>query len=77
MVAFARDNPDSALHREFEWDDAKAAAAYRCWQACAISEGGRIGVVYDDEDPTADRARVCDLIEDLRTAGEAQPLPVA
>lgn len=32
VVKFAR-NKRSALHSEFEWDDAKASAEYRLWQA--------------------------------------------
>ena len=36
VVEWARTNPESALHRRFQWDDAKAAAAYRLQQARAI-----------------------------------------
>ena len=32
VVEFAR-NPDTALHSRFTWDDDKAAAEYRLWQA--------------------------------------------
>lgn len=46
VVDWAREHPDSALHREIEWDDAKAAQEYRVWQARRIialhvvAEGG-------------------------------------
>jgi hypothetical protein len=33
VVSWARKHPESALHREFEWDDSKAASAYRLYQA--------------------------------------------
>lgn len=33
VVAWARVHPDSALHKQFEWDDGKAADEYRVWQA--------------------------------------------
>lgn len=33
VVEWARNNPDSELHGEFEWDDGKAAHEYRIWQA--------------------------------------------
>ena len=36
VVDFARSNPNSALHRKFEWDDNKAAEAYRLHQARQI-----------------------------------------
>jgi hypothetical protein len=44
VVAAAR-NPRSPLHRHFEWDDVKAAEAYRLDQARAI-----IGVIRIEED---------------------------
>lgn len=36
VVAFAARNADSALHGEFEWDDAKAAAEHRIAQARGV-----------------------------------------
>ena len=33
VVAWAAAHPDSALYSKFEWDDTKAAAEYRLWQA--------------------------------------------
>jgi hypothetical protein len=33
VVAWARTNKRSALHQEFEWDDARAGHQYRLWQA--------------------------------------------
>ena len=33
VVDWARENPKSALHKNFEWDDAKAAEAFRVQQA--------------------------------------------
>jgi 4-hydroxyphenylpyruvate dioxygenase-like putative hemolysin len=33
VVEFARSHPKSALHRALQWDDAKAAKAYRLIQA--------------------------------------------
>lgn len=32
VVAWAKDHPESALHSQIEWDDAKAADEYRIWQ---------------------------------------------
>jgi hypothetical protein len=36
VVEWAREHPDSALHKSFEWDDTKAAHEYRVWQARRI-----------------------------------------
>src|SRR5262245_42368167 len=33
VVEWARENPASTLHNEFEWSDTKAAQEYRMWQA--------------------------------------------
>lgn len=33
VVAWAADHPDSALHKQFMWDDNEAAREYRLWQA--------------------------------------------
>lgn len=35
VVKFAED-PETALHSRFEWDDTEAAHAYRLWQARAV-----------------------------------------
>ena len=32
MVAFAKKNPDSAIHHALEWADSTAAHAHRLWQ---------------------------------------------
>lgn len=33
LVDFAADNPDSELHKTFQWNDEQAGRAYRLWQA--------------------------------------------
>lgn len=33
VVSWAKAHPESALHSQFEWDDAKAAHEHRVWQA--------------------------------------------
>ena len=33
LVDYAADNPDSELHKTFQWDDQEAGRAYRLWQA--------------------------------------------
>lgn len=33
VVSWARSHPRSALHSQFEWNNSKAAAEYRLWQA--------------------------------------------
>ena len=38
VIEFARSHPKSALHREIEWNDAKAAEAFRHVQAAALIE---------------------------------------
>lgn len=38
VVRFAAENPDSALHGKFEWDDSRAAHAHRIWQARCVIE---------------------------------------
>jgi len=48
-VVEAARNPRSPLHRHFEWDDAKAAEAYRLDQARAII--GVIRIEEDDKEP--------------------------
>ena len=45
VVAFARDE-NTALHSHFQWDDSKAAEAYRLWQARQVL---RVAVVMSDE----------------------------
>jgi hypothetical protein len=32
VIEWAHDNPDSALHKGLEWDDARAGHQYRLWQ---------------------------------------------
>lgn len=36
VVQWAKRNPRSALHGRFQWDNTKAAHAYRLWQARAL-----------------------------------------
>jgi hypothetical protein len=47
-VAWARENPDSRLHAQLEWNDAVGAERYRVWQVRALisvhvvdADGGR------------------------------------
>lgn len=46
VVEWARTHPDSELHREFEWDDAKAADRFRNDQARRLIQ---IHLVVDNE----------------------------
>ncbi len=55
VVQWARENPESTLHGELEWDDAKAAEEYRTDQARAII---RVVVVQSKETPDMIRAYV-------------------
>ena len=48
VVDYARENPDSELHKGFEWDDSKAAEQYRLQQARQIIYNIRIIQVEDD-----------------------------
>lgn len=45
VVAWASKHPKSKLHKQFEWDDGKAAQEYRLWQARRVIA---IGLVYPD-----------------------------
>lgn len=45
VVEWARGHPESALHSQFEWDDAKAAQEHRVWQARRVIA---VYVVADD-----------------------------
>ena len=47
VVERARD-PKSPIHRHFEWDRDKAAAAYLIDQACALTRLVKIEFVYED-----------------------------
>jgi len=52
-------DPDSALHRHFEWDDTKAAAAHRLKQADDLIRRVRVTIIpADDSPPVAVRAYV-------------------
>jgi hypothetical protein len=61
LIEWARENPDSELHGQFEWDDSKAAHEYRLHQARRL-----IAVhVIDD---SGDR-RVISLVTDRSRGG--------
>lgn len=47
VVRWARENPESALHGCFEWDNGKAAEAYRIWQARKLIVS--VQIEYPDE----------------------------
>lgn len=65
VVEFARTNPDSALHGEFEWNDGAAAEKYRLQQARTVI---RAQVTVLDEGPTEIRAWVS-IQQDRTTQG--------
>ncbi len=46
VVAWARKNPGSSLHKRFNWDDGDAAEKYRLWQAREVISS--VQVVYQD-----------------------------
>lgn len=48
VVEYARNNPQSELHKGFEWNDSKAAEQYRLQQARQIIYNIRIIQVEDD-----------------------------
>lgn len=48
MVDFARNNPNSELHKLFEWNDTVAAEAYRNQQARDVIRFLKITVVNDE-----------------------------
>lgn len=48
VVEYARNNPQSELHKGFEWDDSKAAEQYRLQQARQIIYNIRIIQVEDN-----------------------------
>jgi hypothetical protein len=48
VVAWAKANKRSELHKQFEWDDAKAGYQYRLWQARRLIA---LEVVSDDFKP--------------------------
>lgn len=48
VVSWARTHPRSALHRQFEWNNGKAAARYRLWQARQLIQ---INVITEDGTP--------------------------
>lgn len=50
VVEYARTNEESALHRQFEWDDSAAAEKYRIWQARAIIRLS-VTVIADNVEP--------------------------
>ena len=51
-VLEAARNEDSALHQFFEWDDGKAAEAFRLVQASALIREVKLEVVTESQDPT-------------------------
>ena len=73
VVAFAR-NKRTALHLEFEWDDAKASAEHRLWQARTVI---RVAVTvlpspHADQEPV--RAYVSVVSDRVRPGGGYRPL---
>lgn len=46
VVSWAREHPESALHGQFQWDDSRAAEAFRIWQARKLIVS--VEVVYHD-----------------------------
>lgn len=48
VVAWAKRNPKSALYRQFEWNNSKAATEFRLWQARRLVQ---IHVVMEDGTP--------------------------
>lgn len=50
IVAWARDNPGSRLHGEFDWDVESAAQKYWIVQAGRIMQACKIFVTLDDEE---------------------------
>jgi hypothetical protein len=73
VVVFAR-NKRTALHSEFEWDDAKASAEYRLWQARTVI---RVAVTvlpspHADQEPV--RAYVSVASDRVRPGGGYRPL---
>lgn len=48
VVGWARRNRKSALHRQFEWNNTKAANEYRIWQARRLIQ---LTIVSDDGGP--------------------------
>jgi hypothetical protein len=51
MVKWARENPKSELHSQFEWDDAKAGYRYRLQQARQLILRIQVEVVDNDGAP--------------------------
>lgn len=73
VVAFAR-NERTALHSEFEWDDVKASAEHRLWQARTVI---RVTVAvlpspHADQEPV--RAYVSVVSDRVRPGGGYRPL---
>lgn len=48
VVSWARKNPDSELHKKFEWDDTEAAQKYRLVQAHGIIIQVRVTAEKED-----------------------------
>ena len=46
VVEWARSHPNSVLYKRFEWDNSKAAAQYRLWQARELITS--VEVIYPD-----------------------------
>ena len=51
IVQYARENPDSELHKCFEWDDTKAAEKWRTQQARSIV----VNLIVDIQDSKTDK----------------------
>jgi hypothetical protein len=66
VVEWAAGNPESDLHKQFEWDDQKAAEGYRLHQARRLIA---IHVVADDG-----RRATISLIQDRHSEGGYRPI---
>lgn len=74
VVEFARQNPESALHSQFEWDDSKAAEAHRLWQARQVIA---VVVVSNDQADRNVRAYVSVPGDRRRVGGGYRPVEEA
>lgn len=71
-------NPDSALHRHFEWDDASAAEKYRHQQARMIIASLRVDPIGSNSEPErafhsiSDNGSAYRSIQEIRSSGDLQ-----
>lgn len=66
IVEYAR-NPESALHGCFTWDDTKAAAEYRKWQARQVVQ--TVYVKVEDDGRSKEAPTYVSLTEDRQGRG--------